>query len=70
MAPLGGVVVDVEVGGTVRISLMLAYGLPIHRTIHALYKPYMSSRSAQRIGRLFIACWMQTHSGCDFRFSY
>jgi hypothetical protein len=49
---VGGVGVDVKGSGLVRISVRLASGQLIHRTVHALYTPDMSSRSAQRIGRL------------------
>jgi hypothetical protein len=65
---VGGVGVDVKGSGSVRISIRLASNRLIHRTIHALYTPYLSSRSAQRIGRLFSVRWMQTHSGCEFIF--
>jgi hypothetical protein len=40
----------------------------IHRTVHALYTHDMSSRSAQRIGRLISVSEMQTHSGCELIF--
>jgi hypothetical protein len=33
----------------VRISVRLAFGQLIHRTVHAMYTPDMSSRSCQRI---------------------
>jgi hypothetical protein len=49
---VGGVGVDVEGSGSVRISVRLAYGQLIHRIVYALYTPDLSSRSAQRIGRL------------------
>jgi hypothetical protein len=50
------------------ISVRLAFGKLTHRTVHALYTPKMSSRSAQRIGRLLSVNWMQSHSGCKFIF--
>jgi hypothetical protein len=65
---VGGVGVDVKGSGSVRISVRLASGQLIHRTIHALYTPDLSSRSAQRIGRLLSVSWMRTHSGCEFIF--
>jgi hypothetical protein len=49
---VGGVGVDVKGSGSVRMSIRLACGHVIHRTIHALYTPDLSSRSTQRIGRL------------------
>jgi hypothetical protein len=54
--------------GSVRISVRLASGQLIHRTVYALYTPDLSPRSAQRIGRLLSVIWMQTHSGCEFVF--
>ena len=36
----------------------------IHRIVHALYTLDLSSRYAQRIGRLLSVSW--THIGCDF----
>jgi hypothetical protein len=63
---VGGVGVDVKGSGSVRISIPLAYDHTIHRTIHAMYTPYISSRFAQRIGILLSVNWMQSHSGCDF----
>jgi hypothetical protein len=60
---VGGVSVDVNGSGTVQITVPLAYGLSIYRTIRALYTPDMQTRSAQRIGRLLNVNWMQTH--CD-----
>jgi hypothetical protein len=65
---VGGVGVDVKGNGSARISVRLASGRLIHRTIHALYTPDLSSRFAQRIGRLLSVSWMQTHSGCEFIF--
>jgi hypothetical protein len=65
---VGGVGVDGKGSGSVRISVRLAFGRLIHRTIHALYTFVLSSRSAQRIGRLLSVTWMQTHSGCEFIF--
>jgi hypothetical protein len=65
---VGGVGVYVKGSGSARISARLASGRLIHRTIHALYTHDLSSRSAQRIGRLFSVSWMQTHSGCEFIF--
>jgi hypothetical protein len=49
---IGGVGVDVKGSGSVRISVRLACGILIHRTVHAFYTHDLSSRSAQRIGRL------------------
>jgi hypothetical protein len=49
---VGGVGVDVEGSGTDRITIPWVSGQSIHRKVHALYIPYMSSRSTQRIGRL------------------
>jgi hypothetical protein len=65
---VGGVGVDVKDSGYVRISVRLASGELIHRTLHALYTPDMSSRSAQRIGMLLSISWMQSHNGCEFVF--
>jgi hypothetical protein len=62
---VGGVGVDVKGSGSVRISVRLAFGRLIHRTIHALYTPDLPSRSAHRIGRLLSANWMHTHCGCE-----
>jgi hypothetical protein len=50
------------------MSIRLAFGEIIHRTIHALYTPDLSSRHAQRIGRLLSVSWMQSHSGYEFLF--
>jgi hypothetical protein len=65
---VAGVGVDGKGSGSVRISVMLASGRLIHRTIRALYTLDMSSRYAQRIGRLLSVTWMQTHTGCEFTF--
>jgi hypothetical protein len=65
---VGGAGVNVKGSGPVRISVRLTSGHLIHRTVHAMYTPNMSSRSAQRIGRLLSVNWMQSHSGCDFLF--
>jgi hypothetical protein len=65
---VGGVGIDVKGSGSVRISVRLASGQLIHRMVHALHTPDMSSRSAQRIGRLLSAIWMQSDSGCAFIF--
>jgi hypothetical protein len=65
---VGGVGVDVRGSGAIRITIPLASGQSIHRTLHALYTPYLSSRYAQRIGRLLGVSWMQIHSGCEFVF--
>jgi hypothetical protein len=65
---MGGVGVDVKGIGSVRIHVRLASGHLIHRTVYALYTPDLSSRSAQRIGRLLSVNSMQTHSGCEFIF--
>jgi hypothetical protein len=63
---VGGVGVDVKGSGQVRISIRLAFGQTILRTIHALYTPDLSSRFAQHIGRLLSVSWMQSHNGCEF----
>jgi hypothetical protein len=65
---VGWVGVDVKGSGTVRISIRLASGHIIHRAIHALYTPDISSRHAQRIRRLRSVSWMQSHNGCEFLF--
>jgi hypothetical protein len=65
---VGGVGVDVKGSGSVRISVRLASGQTIHRTVHALYTPDLSCRSAQRIRGLLSISWMQSHSGCEFLF--
>jgi hypothetical protein len=52
---VGGVGVDVKGSGSMRISIRLAFGQIIHRAIHALCTLDLSSRSAQRIGRLLSA---------------
>jgi hypothetical protein len=65
---VGGVGADVKGSGSVRISVRLASRQLIHRTIHALYTPELSSPSAQRIGRLLRVSWMQTHNGSEFIF--
>jgi hypothetical protein len=63
---VGGVGVDVKSSNLVRISVRMASGELIHRTVHALYTPDLSSRYAQRIGRLLSVRWMQSHSSCEF----
>jgi hypothetical protein len=63
---VGGGGVDVKGSGIVRLSILKAPGELIHRTVHALYTPDLSSRSTQRIGRLLSVSWMQSHSGCEF----
>jgi hypothetical protein len=65
---VGGVGVEVKGSGLVRISVRLASGQIIHRTVYALHTPDLSSRSAQRIGRLLSVSWMPSHSGCEFLF--
>jgi hypothetical protein len=65
---VGGVGIDVNGSGTICLSIMLASSQIIHRTFHALYTLDLSSRSAQRIGRLLSVSWMQSHSGCGFIF--
>jgi hypothetical protein len=65
---VSGVGVDVKGNDYVRVSVRLASGKLIHRTIHAMYTPDMSSRSAQRIGRVLSVSWMQSHSSCEFVF--
>jgi hypothetical protein len=65
---VGGVGVDAKGCGSVRISVRLASGQIIHRTVHALYTLDMSSASAQRIGRRLSVTWVQSHSGCEFLF--
>jgi hypothetical protein len=54
--------------GIIRFAVPLVYGHIIHRTIHALFTPDFSSRSAQRIGHLLNVCWLQSHCGCEFLF--
>jgi hypothetical protein len=66
---VGGVGVDVKGSGSVRMSIRLACGHVIQRTIHALYTPDLSSRSTQRIGRLLSVSWLQSHYRCEFVFS-
>jgi hypothetical protein len=65
---VGGVGVDVKGSGYVRIFVRLVSGPLIHRTLYALYTHDMSSRCAQRIGRLLDVSWVQSHSGCEFVF--
>jgi hypothetical protein len=65
---VGGVGVDVQGSVSVRISIRLASCQTTHRTIHAMYIPDLSSRSAQHIGRLLSVNWMQSHNGCEFLF--
>jgi hypothetical protein len=65
---VGGVGVDNKGSGTVRIPIPLVFGQSIHNTVHAMYTRDMSSRSAERIGRLLSVSWMQTHNGCQFGF--
>jgi hypothetical protein len=65
---MGGVGVDVEGSGSMRISVLMASGKLIHRGAHALYTPDMSSCSAQHTSRLLSVSWMQSHSGCEFLF--
>jgi hypothetical protein len=65
---VGGVGNDVKGSGTVRMSVMLASGHLIRRTVHAWYTLDLSSRSTQRIGRLLNVIWMQSHNGCEFIF--
>jgi hypothetical protein len=52
----------------VHLSILLAFGQLIHRTVHVLYTHDLSSRSTQRIGRLLGVSWTQPHSGCEFIF--
>jgi hypothetical protein len=56
---VGGVGVDVKGSGTARISIVLASVHSIYHTIHALYTSSMSSRAAQRIGRLLGVTWIK-----------
>jgi hypothetical protein len=65
---VGGVGVDVKGSGFVRMSIRLASRQAIHRTIHALYTPDLSSRSTQRIERLLSVSWLQYHCRCEFIF--
>jgi hypothetical protein len=60
--------VDVKGSGSVRMSIRLASGQVIHRTIHALYTPDLSSRSTQRICILLSVTLLQSHCGCGFIF--
>jgi hypothetical protein len=65
---VGGVGADGKGSGSVQNSIRLACSYAIHRTIHALHTPDLSSRSAQHIGSLLIVSWMQSHSDCEFPF--
>jgi hypothetical protein len=65
---VGGVGVTVQGSGTVRIPICLVSGQTVFRRVHALYTPYLSSRSAQHISRVLSVSWMQKHSGCEFSF--
>jgi hypothetical protein len=65
---VGGVGVTVQGSGTVRILICLVSGHTVFRRVHALYTPYLSSRSAQHISRLLSISWMQKHSGCESSF--
>jgi hypothetical protein len=65
---VGGVGVTLHGSGTVRIPICLISGRTVFRSVHALYTPDLSSRSAQRISRLLSVSWMQKHSGCEFSF--
>jgi hypothetical protein len=65
---VGGVRLDLKSSGTVRIIILLVSGMSFRRIVHALCTLDLSSRSAQRIGRLRNVNWMQTHAGCKFVF--
>jgi hypothetical protein len=65
---IGGVGVDVQGSGNVKLAITLVSSQIIQRTIHALYTPALLSRFAHRIGRLVNASWMQSHCGGEFLF--
>jgi hypothetical protein len=66
---VGGVGVDVRGSGNVEIAIPVVSGQIIeHCNIHALCTPDLSARFAQRIARLVIVNWMQSHSGCELLF--
>jgi hypothetical protein len=65
---IGGVGVNVHGSCTIRLATPLVSGQIIHRTFHALVTPDVSSRSAQRIGRLLNVSWTQSNFGCEFFF--
>jgi hypothetical protein len=65
---VGGANVAVKDSGKVEILIPLVFVHIIRRTIHALYTLDLTSRSSHHIGRLPSVIWMQTHSGCEFRF--
>jgi hypothetical protein len=65
---VGDVGVDVKGSGTLRIFIMLASSETIHCTVHALYTPDLSSRSAQHSGPLLSVKWIHSRSGCEFIF--
>jgi hypothetical protein len=61
---IAGVGAHVHGSGIVRLAIPRVSG----HIIHALFALDLSSRSAQRIGRLLIGSWMQSHCGCEFLF--
>jgi hypothetical protein len=63
-----GVGVNVMGSGTIRVSVPLVSSQTIHPTLHALFTPDLSSRFAQRIGRLLSVGWMHSHCCCEFHF--
>jgi hypothetical protein len=66
---IGSVGVNVHGIGTVGLTISLVFGQIIHRTIHAMCTPDLSSRSAHRIKRLLIVSWMQSYCGHECLFS-
>jgi hypothetical protein len=66
---IGGVGVNVQGSGIVRLAIPLVSGQIIHRIVHAMYTPDLSSRSTQRISRLLGVRWMQSHCDCVFLFA-
>jgi hypothetical protein len=65
---VGGVGVDDHGSDTVKLAIPVVYGQIIRCIIYALYTHAMSSRTAQRIGRLSIVSWMQPHCGLELPF--
>jgi hypothetical protein len=64
---IGGVGVNVQGSGNVRLAIPLVSSQIIHQTIHTLFTPDLSSRPSQRIGRLLNVSWMQSHCGWEFQ---
>jgi hypothetical protein len=63
---IGYVGVDVMGSGTIHIAILLLSSTIIRRNVHVLYTLDLSSRYAQRIGRLLSGSWMNSHPGCKF----